>query len=192
MDPHRFQVILRTPWRGPWRRFSDPARVIVARAAADVPTALREVDEALRGGSYAAGFVSYEAAAAFGLPVQSPDGDLPLAAFGIFDPDNVESIHRLPCGGEMSVGGWTPSITRDEYQRAVAAVKRAIQAGDTYQINFTFRLDAAFEGDVFALMHSLFVALQLPRWWTSALTSSARPRPSCSSPSTAIGSPADR
>ena len=37
-------------------------------------------------------------------------------------------------------------------------IKDRIEAGDTYQINFTFRLDASFEGDPHSLMRSLNAA----------------------------------
>jgi para-aminobenzoate synthetase/4-amino-4-deoxychorismate lyase len=158
VDADRFEVILRTPWRGPWRRFSRPTRIITATESARVGDALRQVDDAVRSGNYAAGFVTYEAAGAFGLAVRDADAGLPLVAFGIFDPERVEPLHRPPRGGEVRVGEWTPSMTHDEYLRGVAAIKRSIQAGDTYQINFTFRLDAPFDGDEFALMRSLFVA----------------------------------
>jgi para-aminobenzoate synthetase/4-amino-4-deoxychorismate lyase len=157
VDSNRFQVILRTPWRGPWRRFSGASRVVVARTAAEVRGALADVDRAVSGGSYAAGFVCYEAAAAFGLAVSEPDESLPLVAFGIFDAENAEPLYRPPRGDDVSVGDWTSSLPHNEYVRGVAAIKRAIQAGDTYQINYTFRLDAAFSGDVLALMRRLFI-----------------------------------
>jgi para-aminobenzoate synthetase/4-amino-4-deoxychorismate lyase len=159
VDQHPFQVILRTPWRGPWRRFRDPVRIIQARDAGQVRDALRAVDDAVRRGSYAAGVVGYEAAGAFGLPVrESTANAIPLVTFGIFHPDSVDAIHRLPRGGDVTVGEWAPSISHEDYLHAVAAIKSYIEAGDTYQINFTFRLDASFQGDEFALMRRLFTA----------------------------------
>jgi para-aminobenzoate synthetase/4-amino-4-deoxychorismate lyase len=41
------------------------------------------------------------------------------------------------------VAGIAESITRDEFDRAIARVHEALEAGDSYQINYTFRL--AFE-----------------------------------------------
>lgn len=42
---------------------------------------------------------------------------------------------------------WTPDITREAYCQGIDAVKAAIARGDTYQVNYTFRLRAAFAAD---------------------------------------------
>lgn len=153
-----FEIVVRTPWGGPWRRFSHPVRVITAHHAAEVKDALREVDEAVRGGRYAAGFVTYEAAAAFALPVRDPAPGLPLVAFGIFEPDSVENLRRLTTRGDVAIGVWTPSIDHEAYREAIQRIKGHIEAGDTYQINFTFRLTAPFSGEPAALMRGLYAA----------------------------------
>ena len=155
-DPARFAITLRTPWAGPWRRFRQPFRLVQASTAGDVRAALAEIDEAVRGGAYAAGFVTYEAAAAFGLPVHDPDPRLPLVCFGLFAPDTVESITRVPADGHASLGEWEPSLDHGAYLRAIDAIKARIEAGDTYQINFTFRLTAPFTGEPAALMRDLY------------------------------------
>ena len=153
-----FSAILRTPFEGLWRRFSNPARVLSARSPAGVPRLLEQVDAALREGLYAAGFVTYEAAGAFGLPVKDAAGTLPAASFGLFSPENVESLSRFPAEGRSDAGEWHPTISHDEYLAAVAAIKNRIAAGDTYQINFTFRLLSAFKGDPRDLMANLYSA----------------------------------
>jgi para-aminobenzoate synthetase/4-amino-4-deoxychorismate lyase len=151
-----FDVILRTPWRGPWRTFRNPARVILARDTTEVGRALGEVDDAVGHGYYAAGFVTYEGAAAFGLPVRRETLDLPLAAFGVYAAENVEALARFPVHGACETGQWSPSVDHAGYLRAVAAIKEAIARGDTYQINYTFRLHARFEGSASALMRDVY------------------------------------
>ena len=155
-DPRGFELTLRTPWAGPWRRFRDPFRIITAHDILDVRGALAEVDGAVRGGAYAAGFVTYEAAGAFGLPVRPPDADLPVVCFGLFAPESLQSFRRFPSDGGASLGAWQPAIDHGAYLRAIAAIKSRIEAGDTYQINFTFRLAAPFAGEPAALMRELF------------------------------------
>ena len=152
-----FYAILRTPFEGLWRRFSNPGRVLSARNPAGVPRLLEQVDAAVRDGLYAAGFVTYEAAGAFGLPVKDA-GTLPAACFGLFSPENVESLSRFPAEGRSDAGEWHPTISHDEYLAAVAAIKDRIAAGDTYQINYTFRLRSAFKGDPRDLMANLYSA----------------------------------
>ena len=165
--PDRFEAVLRTPFGGPWRRFSHPVRVVSASRVEQVGTALAEVDSAVRSGLYAAGFVTYEAAAAFNLPVKSlserSESNGPLISFGLFSPDSVETLARLPPGGASELGEWQPSIDHDAYLRAITAIKARIEAGDTYQINFTFRLNASFRGEPSALMRDLYAA-QAGRW----------------------------
>jgi len=156
-DERTFDVILRTPWAGPWRRFQRPSRVIATRDPARVRTALEDVDREVRAGSYAAGFVAYEAASAFDLPAREPASSLPLVCFGIFSPMDVESLGRLPgAAGAATLGDWAPSIDHAAYLRAIASIKERIAAGDTYQINFTFRLLARFTGDPLALMRTVY------------------------------------
>src|SRR5688500_7362315 len=115
------EVILRSPWAGPWRAFRDPLAVLTATRADDVRTCLEEVDRAVaRDGCYAAGFVTYEAAAGFGLPVHPPQSDgLPLVCFGLYAPDRVTSQPRPRPAGPYETGPWIPSIDRAAYVDAV-------------------------------------------------------------------------
>jgi len=71
---------------GRWQRFSEATRIIVARTAGEVVPALRAVEAAVEGeGLFAAGYLAYEAAAAFGLSVHPPAEDSPpLLWFGLF------------------------------------------------------------------------------------------------------------
>lgn len=155
-DPRGLEITLRTPWAGPWRRFRNPFRIVTADDVPGVRDALAAVDDAVRAGAYAAGFVTYEAAGAFGLPVQAPAPDLPLVCFGLFAPESLESFRRFPSDGTGSLGAWRPTIDHGAYLRAIRAIKSRIEAGDTYQINFTFRLAAPFTGAPDALMRELY------------------------------------
>ena len=158
-----FEVLLRTPHGGPWRTFRDPVELVVATRVEEVVDCLARVDRAVRDGHYAAGFVTYEAAAAFGLPrSRHASGPLPLACFGLFPPDRVGSLPHLPQTAGCRVGQWHPSIDRAHYVSALRQVKAHIEAGETYQINFTFRMRAQFEGDPVALLNDLDSAQEGP------------------------------
>ena len=176
----RFEAVLRTPFGGPWRHFTSPVRVVSAHAVDGVRSALAEVEAAVSSGLYAAGFVAYEAAAAFSLPVRptalteppavsdhseskGESNGLPLVCFGLFDAESIETLAHLPHGGAAELGEWQPSIDHAAYLRAIRAIKARIEAGDTYQINFTFRLNAPFRGEPSALMRDLYAA-QAGRW----------------------------
>ena len=157
------ELLLRTPWDGPWLSFQNPSAVITACEPGDVRRCLDEAERASRDGFYAAGFVTYEAAAAFGLPVHAPvPGGLPLACFGIFPRENVHRTAAVEFHGD-GFADWTASIDRDEYACAFRRIKEHIASGDTYQLNFTFRLRAPFDGDARALFADL-VAAQRGAW----------------------------
>jgi para-aminobenzoate synthetase/4-amino-4-deoxychorismate lyase len=43
--------------------------------------------------------------------------------------------------------GWNPIISRQAYTAAIARIRDYISRGDTYQVNYTFSLEAIFQGD---------------------------------------------
>jgi para-aminobenzoate synthetase/4-amino-4-deoxychorismate lyase len=136
--------------------FTNPVEIVSAHTHEEVRPALGRVERAAAEGLYAVGFVAYEAAPAFdrALAVKRPAGDLPLLWFGLFDgTSNLQTA-----GGEFRVSDWAPSVTRAEYGRSVEAVRAAIARGDTYQVNYTLRLRARFEGDDFAFYERLRAA----------------------------------
>ena len=101
-------------------------------------------------GKYAAGFLAYEAAPAFDAALRThPPGDFPLAWFGIYDAPEA-----LPPLGELVDGvdpvPWRPLIDEAAYRDGVARIRALIEAGDTYQLNYTFPMRTAFEGDAWA------------------------------------------
>lgn len=159
------EVILRTRWAGPWRAFRDPLAVLTAARVEEVRACLEDVERAVsREGCYAAGFVTYEAAAAFGLPAHpAPAEGLPLVCFGLFAPEHVTSQSRPRRVGTYQAGPWIPSIDHASYLDAIGRIRAAIEVGDTYQINFTFRLHSRFAGDPLALLGDLDAA-QMGAW----------------------------
>jgi para-aminobenzoate synthetase / 4-amino-4-deoxychorismate lyase len=159
-----FEVRLRNARGREWRTFREPLAVVHATRPDEVAQCLAEADRAVRSdGCYAAGFVGYEAAAAFGLPTHAPRPDgLPLVCLGLFHPDKVTSERALPAGGAYRAGEWRPSIDPAAYAAAIDRIKSHIESGDTYQINFSFRLTASFAGDPIALLRDLDLAQDGP------------------------------
>ncbi len=100
------------------------------------------VDEGLRDGLYAAGYVAYEAAPAFdrALTTHAPSA-VPLVYFGLFP--SAETASSLTGADLPSPIEWTPELSAADHARGVAAIREAIAEGETYQINYTFRLRAA-------------------------------------------------
>jgi para-aminobenzoate synthetase/4-amino-4-deoxychorismate lyase len=146
--------------RGARTFFTNPLEVITTSDVSEVRAALREVERAARAGLYAVGFVAYEAAPAFDRALSAREAATPLVWFGLFDAParEDERAGTEAGGGGYGISDWTPSETRDAYERNVREVRDRIARGDTYQANYTFRLRARFRGDAFAFYERLRAA----------------------------------
>lgn len=145
-----------------WLRFASPREILQARTPAEVPGLLVEIEQAAARGRCAAGYLAYEAAPAFDAAFAThPESPLPLAVFGIYDC--AEKIPALPApDASFAPLVWTPSEPEETYRAAIRRIRRYIETGDTYQVNYTFRLRAPFCGDVYALFRRLCRAEPAP------------------------------
>lgn len=109
-------------------------------------------------GLHAVGFLTYEAGAAFGLPVSTDASGLPLACFGLFDPGQVRTVDGPETGGAYELADVTPSIDRATFTTAFQRIREHLAAGDTYQANLTFALEGRFSGDPRGLFADLAAA----------------------------------
>ncbi|MCX6081208.1 MAG: aminodeoxychorismate synthase component I [Chloroflexi bacterium] len=151
MDP-TYPVVLRDSTSGMWLHFEHPRRIISAAKLDEVLPALRELEAAVdQNGWFAAGFISYEAAPAFdsALTVHKLD-NFPLLWFGLYD-DPIRSETLGPRDEDYQLGEWLPSVNREKYNAAIAQVKNQIAHGNTYQVNYTFRLRNNFSGSSWSL-----------------------------------------
>ncbi len=140
------EVLLHDADQQQWLHFHSPRELISAASPDDVPAVLRQVETRVEEeGLYAAGFLTYEAAAAFDPACHVfPPGDLPLAWFGLFDPPVQVPVPTT--SAEPKPLAWQPSWTEDAFTRAVTRIHAAIAAGETYQVNLTFPLTTHFSG----------------------------------------------
>jgi para-aminobenzoate synthetase / 4-amino-4-deoxychorismate lyase len=137
-------------------RLTGQVGVIQTRALEEVGPCLDRVEEAARRGRWAAGFVAYEAAPGLdpamsvrGRERGDPFAALPLVWFAIFERHEEIRPFEPVAGHGPSVDedAWTASIDRAHYDASVAAIRERIAAGDTYQVNYTFRLRAETNED---------------------------------------------
>jgi len=127
--------------------FNHPKSVIQAHRIEEVLPALRQAAVALDSGNHIAGYLAYEAAPAFDSALKTHDpGGHPLLWFGVYGRPK-ESLPRNPSANPFHVGDWEALISRDDYVAAIGRIREYIEAGDTYQVNFTFPMRASFEGD---------------------------------------------
>ncbi|MCB1821249.1 MAG: chorismate-binding protein [Candidatus Competibacteraceae bacterium] len=138
--------------------------VIAAMHLTEVIPALRAIEDAVnQRRQYAAGFITYEAAAAYGLSVYPPLSELPLLWFGLYTRPEVMAT-SLPTSQASSAtcvfGPWQPNLGLADYTAGVARIKQYLVQGDSYQVNYTFALQAEFTGDPQAFFADLAAAQQ--------------------------------
>ena len=148
-------VLLRDPSAGRWLRFDDPDDVLASRDPSRVLDILVETEQRVRDeGLYAAGYLTYEAARGFDASYRTrSDSQLPLVCFGLFR--EARTVHTLPQARPRPARGWRMAESRLEYSGKIAAIKKCIRAGDTYQINYTTRQVAESVDDPLALFHGI-------------------------------------
>ncbi|SHK16035.1 aminodeoxychorismate synthase, subunit I [Shimia gijangensis] len=136
-------------------QFRAALRLIVAETLSDVPSALSALDQARADGFWLAGYASYELGFAFEARLQHrlPEAaGLPLMCFGVFE--GPEAAQALP-DATFDLGMFVPRWDATRYSQAFAQVHSLIGAGDIYQANLTFPMDASFSGDPAALYAAL-------------------------------------
>lgn len=127
----------------------DHARdVIVAARPADVRSALERAETQRRAGAWIAGYVAYEAGFALeprlqGLMPRRRAG--PLVALGVYDAPGAAdaAMARAAAEGRMTtMTAPKPMVGRRAYGNAARKVFDYIAAGDCYQVNLTFPMQA--------------------------------------------------
>ncbi len=163
-------VMLETALMDPENRksyvFLKPESIIKAASPEKIEPALNRVDAALADGYYVAGFLSYEAGHAFESVLhQVLQPSLPLVWFGVYEqPISYNHKNRKLEEGKRLFAKIAarikdeaersellrlepqPSIFFSDYRSAIERIKRYILEGDTYQVNYTFKLKFPWPG----------------------------------------------
>lgn len=124
--------------------FSEPAAVLSATEPAEVPELLTEVSRRVNSeGLYAVGMLSYEAGPGMdpAIAARSP-GPFPCAWFALYR--GFSGLKEFPrsSGKATTPASWHPEISPEAYKRQVEEVRAKIAAGETYQVNLSYRLTA--------------------------------------------------
>jgi para-aminobenzoate synthetase/4-amino-4-deoxychorismate lyase len=176
------EALVREAERDRWLWFQNPVAWYEVQDLAEVQPALAEIEARVaRENLWAAGLVGYEAAPAFDpkLVVRADEsaapGRFPLLAFGLYPAPQIlsqQDFAQLAAAASLPPLNWQPKLSADEFREAIARIKSHIHAGDTYQVNYTFRLRAADVQDPWALWCQMIRAqplgygafVNLPEW----------------------------
>jgi para-aminobenzoate synthetase/4-amino-4-deoxychorismate lyase len=154
-------AVLYDPESGQWQRFGKLVEEIEVHTLDKIIPTINYLDKRVEEeGLYAAGFVSYEAAAAFDEALQTRNqDDFPLLRFGLFA--SLE-VMQLPAQEQaLEPLTWQVQESAGEFSAKIDKIRAAIARGETYQVNLTFPLSAEFTGDPWQLF------LQLARGQTA-------------------------
>lgn len=121
--------------------FQDPVETVSVLRTHGILSAMEWAERSLRKGLYVAGFISYEAATAFDSANKTlkVNGNFPLTwlssykDFSTFKIPPAFKTHPPPL--KLS-----PEIKRGKYISDVKIIRKHIYDGETYQVNYTFRV----------------------------------------------------
>ena len=142
----------------------DATHIIRADAPEQVPEALAGLEQALRRGQRAAGFLSYELGCLFEprlRPLLPEQRRVPLLWFLVGQPRRLEAqetsalLEQAQAGTPAALEDLCPALSAAQHAAAIARIHDYIAAGDIYQANFTFPLRFRWSGAPLALLARL-------------------------------------
>lgn len=144
--------------------FLKPIAVIKTNCVSEIIPSLKKIEHFLERGFYAAGYLTYEAGLCFEKILEkNKQFNFPLLWFGIYKEPLIFCHKTLTFRGKQtppradlknsSCEKGAYKITNpffcmgeEQYENSLKRIKRFIERGDTYQVNFTFKYKFDFAG----------------------------------------------
>jgi para-aminobenzoate synthetase/4-amino-4-deoxychorismate lyase len=150
------EIIIKDVQRDKWLYFKQPLTLFETHDVNSVAGQLERIESQVNShGLIAVGFLSYEAAPAFDDALTVRTSAFPKLWFGLFEAWDEIKPDSLPSDKNYKIGRWSPSMSHNDYEKAIRKIKKHIRCGDTYQVNFTYQLHSAFSGDALAYFRRL-------------------------------------
>lgn len=147
--------------------FVNPKEIIKVSKFSEVEFAFKKIEEYSKK-YYLSGYFSYELGLYFENIFAPSSFDFPLINLAVFDKpiifnhkeaNQAQSKNKIfsKFAGEQNfkVSGLKFIYNQDAYAKKINFIKQRIKIGDTYQVNFTGRMDFDFEGTPYALFQDL-------------------------------------
>jgi para-aminobenzoate synthetase/4-amino-4-deoxychorismate lyase len=150
---------------GAWL-FENHTQTLSVSAATDLAAQCREIESLTASGAYVVAALNYELGYVF-EPSSAPVPDGVLGYFLVFSnrrflsADALAALLQMLAGNPprpAAVADFVPTIAAAEHADAVARIRDFIEAGDCYQVNFTFPFSGQCLGDPVALYARLRAA----------------------------------
>jgi len=127
--------------------FKDFKGTLVFRAGDDLGSFFKKAETFLKKGYWLAGYFTYE----FGYCLEpalirfAPKTKDVLAWLAVCRrPQTID--HRPQTGGRYEIKNIKQSVTRKQYAKDIRVIKKHLEQGDTYQVNYTFKTRFDFSG----------------------------------------------
>lgn len=126
--------------------FEHPLEWIEIRTLGGISQAFSTIERASAEGLWVAGYLGYECGYHWeptAAPLFQASNDLPLGAFGVYGA-SVEPSRRA--GTEVTCGltDVSLSLSSAQFQENFRKIQQWVSDGDTYQVNLTCKIEAAF------------------------------------------------
>jgi para-aminobenzoate synthetase/4-amino-4-deoxychorismate lyase len=132
--------------------FHDPIEVIEVHSLDDIPRLFHAIESHLAKNKWVAGYMGYECGAHFErFTNDSVHGSLlPLALFCVYESATVVDgslVNSEDGTNESAITDPRLSISEERYRSTIERIKDYIIAGDTYQVNYTDRIQFKYTHD---------------------------------------------
>jgi para-aminobenzoate synthetase/4-amino-4-deoxychorismate lyase len=145
------------------RLYRDVAGVLACYTIQDWPALLERLQEALAAGLYAVPVLSYELGEQLlGIVPPAQGQESPLAqvllfrGYELLSGEEVTAWLRERAGGPAGIAEVRDNVDEAAFTRAIERIRDYIAAGDTYQVNYTYRI----RFDAFGSAHALYARLR--------------------------------
>jgi len=149
------EVLIKDAHEDAWLQFRNPVQVLVAWSVNEVKAQLELIEKlSSQHHYYAAGYISYEASEAFdsAFITKAKQGSkpeakntMPLLCFGLYRDKEIVS-ELMPHSEPYEIGAWELATNKSDYLDNISNIKTRIENGETYQVNYTIRQQARFQG----------------------------------------------
>ena len=143
--------------------FTDPKEIIPIYNRNDLSNSLRLVDSYLGKGLRGYCLIEYEAGYLMEEKLEKllPADERRLLQFFFFDEKNIIKIKSSNIAfseidpNSYKVSGFKPKTRRNRFYNDIKKIKRYIEEGDTYQVNYTIKSEFNFTGSYASLFKNL-------------------------------------
>lgn len=139
--------------------FGNPIEKIILKSPNDLPLFFKKLENFLKKGYYLGGFFSYELGYFLEKKLERLGKsfyEFPLVYIGVFKKPKIFSEFLKPSLREIGeFKNLSPNLKKEEYLKAINKIKNYIAQGDTYQVNFTFKIKFFYQGNLKQLFYEL-------------------------------------